>query len=84
MAAMMVRAASCLRRLLRGMRCRFSTRRAAAADSADDAPDLPAPLRCDELGLAFHWSPGARNPVLVAPDGGVITLDVEDYCPMAD
>ena len=87
MAAMMARVSyhlAYLRRLLREMRRRACTRRAPAASPADAAPDLQAPRRCDELGLAFHWSPGARNPVLFAPDGGERTLDVEDYCPMAD
>ena len=86
MAAMMVRAASCLkhlRRLLWEMRRRACTRRAPAASPADAAPDLQAPRRCDELGSAFHWSPGARNPVLFAPDGDERTLEVEVYCPMA-
>ena len=87
MAAMMARVSFCIKhylRLLRGMRCRFCTPRAAAADSAEAAPDLQAPRRCDELGSAFYWSPGARHPVLLAPDGGERTLEVEDYCPMAD
>ena len=87
MAAMMAHVSFCFthfRRLLWEMRRRACTRRAPAASPADAAPDLQAPRRCDELGSAFYWSPGARHPVLLAPDGSERTLRVEVYCPMAD